>query len=184
MKDITDYCVYLKAKSEHIGGKLTELFNTAERYEMKELDLPETKSGKQRVIKEYQNRTGLAYLRRAERTRKFQSTDFLDAYIELQDALIEQIRRDIKRAGAPKVKVDGDLVAQAKAVPMTEFLKFTRDGFAPCPFHNEKSASFHHIAKSNKGHCFGCNKTADVIEVVAAQNNLKYMEAVKKILNK
>lgn len=41
-------------------------------------------------------------------------------------------------------------------------LRFNRSGFAVCPFHNEKTASFK--IHGGRGHCFGCGWHGDVID--------------------
>lgn len=41
-------------------------------------------------------------------------------------------------------------------------LTFNRAGFARCPFHNERTASFK--IHNNHGHCFGCGWDGDVID--------------------
>ena len=168
IKDVTDYCIHVKEDGADIESALHGWIDVAERFDMFEADEDEYKK---RINRGMENRN--------ERSRKMRSTFFIDRYIQIHTDRITEIRKSLKRKTT--AKVDGDLVARAKSVPMTEYLKFTRDGFAECPFHAEKSASFHYMKHSNKGHCFGCNKTADVIEVVAQQQNLKYMEAAKYI---
>ncbi|MCU0882404.1 MAG: CHC2 zinc finger domain-containing protein, partial [Hyphomonadaceae bacterium] len=55
------------------------------------------------------------------------------------------------------------------------------DMWACCPFHNEKSPSFH--ADEGKGayHCFGCGASGNAIDFVMAQDNLSFPEAVERL---
>jgi DNA primase len=50
-----------------------------------------------------------------------------------------------------------------------------------CPFHNEKTPSFH--VDSDKGlyHCFGCNKSGDLIAFVRETEQLGFTEAVEAL---
>lgn len=52
------------------------------------------------------------------------------------------------------------------------------DLWAPCPFHQEKSASFHVDDKKGFYYCFGCQAKGDVINFVRETENLGFMEAV------
>lgn len=51
---------------------------------------------------------------------------------------------------------------------------------ACCPFHDEDSPSFIFNKKNNTFHCFGCNRTVDIIDVYML-NNLTYAEACEKL---
>ena len=48
-----------------------------------------------------------------------------------------------------------------------------------CPFHGEKTPSFHISTEHGLFHCFGCGAGGDVITFVMKIENLDYMEAVK-----
>ena len=48
-----------------------------------------------------------------------------------------------------------------------------------CPFHNEKTPSFHVMPDKQFYHCFGCKKGGDVISFVRDIENLGYMDAVR-----
>lgn len=55
------------------------------------------------------------------------------------------------------------------------------DMWAPCPFHQEKTASFH--VDDGKGfyYCFGCHAKGDVITFLRESENLGFMEAVEAL---
>ena len=60
-------------------------------------------------------------------------------------------------------------------------LRFNRQGFASCPFHNEKTPSL--SVKEHKGiwHCFGCDEGGSAIDFVAKFNKVEPREAAKLI---
>ena len=53
------------------------------------------------------------------------------------------------------------------------------DMWAPCPFHQEKSASFHVDDKQGFYYCFGCHAKGDAISFVRETENVGFMEAVE-----
>ena len=52
------------------------------------------------------------------------------------------------------------------------------DMWAPCPFHQEKSASFHVDDRKGFYYCFGCHAKGDAIKFVQETENVGFMEAV------
>lgn len=55
-------------------------------------------------------------------------------------------------------------------------IEFDRKGFAKCPFHNEKTASFK-VYPNNTYYCFGCGAHGDVITFVMGVQNLSFEDA-------
>ncbi len=53
------------------------------------------------------------------------------------------------------------------------------DFWGCCPFHQEKSPSFHVRAASGLWHCFGCGEGGDVFEYVKKRENLDFPEAIR-----
>ncbi|SNR28048.1 DNA primase [Puniceibacterium sediminis] len=53
------------------------------------------------------------------------------------------------------------------------------DMWAPCPFHQEKSASFHVDDRKGFYYCFGCQAKGDAISFVCETENVDFMEAIK-----
>ena len=53
------------------------------------------------------------------------------------------------------------------------------DMWAPCPFHQEKSASFHVDDRKGFYYCFGCQAKGDAISFVRETENVSFMEAVE-----
>jgi DNA primase len=53
------------------------------------------------------------------------------------------------------------------------------DMWAPCPFHQEKSASFHVDDRKGYYYCFGCHAKGDAVTFVKETENLSFIEAVE-----
>ncbi|MEM9011311.1 MAG: DNA primase [Pseudomonadota bacterium] len=53
------------------------------------------------------------------------------------------------------------------------------DFWAPCPFHQEKTASFHVDDRKGYYYCFGCQAKGDAITFVRETENVGFMEAVE-----
>jgi len=50
-----------------------------------------------------------------------------------------------------------------------------------CPFHDERSPSFHVTPSKGYFHCFGCQEGGDVIDFVRKTDHLSFSEAVEKL---
>lgn len=53
------------------------------------------------------------------------------------------------------------------------------DWWAPCPFHQEKSASFHCDDQKGFYYCFGCQAKGDALTFLREHDGMEFMEAVK-----
>ncbi len=53
-----------------------------------------------------------------------------------------------------------------------------------CPFHAEKTPSFHVDSENQFYHCFGCGAGGDVLSFVMKQQNLSFIEAVKYLADR
>ena len=53
------------------------------------------------------------------------------------------------------------------------------DMWAPCPFHQEKTASFHVDDRKGFYYCFGCHAKGDIVSFVQETENVGFMEAVE-----
>jgi len=53
------------------------------------------------------------------------------------------------------------------------------DMWAPCPFHQEKSASFHVDDRKGFYYCFGCHAKGDAVTFVKETENVGFIEAVQ-----
>lgn len=55
------------------------------------------------------------------------------------------------------------------------------DWWSPCPFHQEKSASFHVDDRKGYYYCFGCQAKGDAVTFLKESGNLSFMEAVEEL---
>ncbi len=53
------------------------------------------------------------------------------------------------------------------------------DMWAPCPFHQEKNASFHVDDRKGYYYCFGCQAKGDAVSFVKETENVSFMEAIE-----
>ncbi|MEQ8366194.1 MAG: CHC2 zinc finger domain-containing protein, partial [Roseicyclus sp.] len=53
------------------------------------------------------------------------------------------------------------------------------DMWAPCPFHQEKTASFHVDDRKGYYYCFGCHAKGDALGFIKETENVGFMEAVE-----
>ena len=69
----------------------------------------------------------------------------------------------------------------SKDVLTTYGIEVNSKGFAVCPFHNEKTASFKVYNGSRGYYCFGCGESGDVIDFVKRFFNIPFNEALQKL---
>ncbi|MFC1609176.1 DNA primase [Patescibacteria group bacterium] len=68
-----------------------------------------------------------------------------------------------------------------------EYLRLEKAGNnwkAPCPFHNEKTASFMASEEKQMWHCFGCGKGGDMFTFLMEMEGLDFREALKVLAEK
>ncbi|QTQ11883.1 DNA primase [Treponema parvum] len=58
------------------------------------------------------------------------------------------------------------------------------DWWGCCPFHNEKTPSFHVEPEKNFYYCFGCHASGDAINFIKEMEKVSYVEAVKILAKK
>ena len=58
------------------------------------------------------------------------------------------------------------------------------DWWGCCPFHGEKTPSFHVDAEKKFYYCFGCHAGGDVIKFIMEQEKLSYTEAIESLAKK
>lgn len=60
-------------------------------------------------------------------------------------------------------------------------ITFDRGGFACCPFHGEKTPSFHITKDSRSFHCFGCGVSPDIIDLTMRMEDLDFTGALRRL---
>lgn len=81
-----------------------------------------------------------------------------------------------------RIKERTDIVAL-----IGETVRLTRRGrsfVGLCPFHKEKSPSFHVHAERGFFHCFGCQESGSAIDFVMKTNGLEFLEAVRVLADR
>ncbi len=90
--------------------------------------------------------------------------------MSLPSGFIEELRERVSLADVVGRKVTWDRKKSNQA---------RGDWWAPCPFHQEKTASFHVDDKQGFYYCFGCHAKGDAIGFVREIENVGFMEAVE-----
>ena len=91
---------------------------------------------------------------------------------------------------APASKISDHLIEQAKAVPIQELVsrvtpvrRAGRDFIALCPFHAERTPSFHIYSHDNHFHCNGCGAHGNnAVDFVIKHDGLSFPDAVRQLL--
>jgi DNA primase len=87
----------------------------------------------------------------------------------------------------PKEKL-AEIRSRANIVDIiSEYVTFKKSGknyLALCPFHAEKTPSFHVNEEKQIFYCFGCQKGGDVITFLREINNLSFVEAVSQLAHR
>jgi len=82
--------------------------------------------------------------------------------------------------GAIKAKID--VIEEIGLV--VKLQKSGRSFKGHCPFHNERTPSFHVFAESQNWHCFGCGEGGDVFTFVQKQQGLEFRDALLYLAEK
>ena len=88
-------------------------------------------------------------------------------------------KKDIEKA---KEKLgDNNAFIMAELLELDDFDE--KNLKACCPYHKENTASFIYNKKNHTMHCFSCNRTVDIIDVLMEEGNT-FLEAVKFLFDK
>ena len=81
-----------------------------------------------------------------------------------------------------QVRAATDLVALVQET--VELKPRGREFWCNCPFHGEKTPSFHIIPATQVWHCFGCNEGGDCFTYVQKRENLSFPEAIRYLADR
>ncbi|UWQ20027.1 DNA primase [Jannaschia sp. W003] len=90
--------------------------------------------------------------------------------MRLPDSFLDEIRARLSLSQVVGRRVTWDLRKSNQA---------KGDWWAPCPFHQEKSPSFHVDDQKGFFYCFGCGAKGNLFGFVQQQENVGFMEAVE-----
>jgi DNA primase len=88
----------------------------------------------------------------------------------------------ISQATKEQIRAASDIVDVIGA-----YIPLKRNGAnftALCPFHKEKTPSFHVSPQRQFFHCFGCHKGGDVFTFVREYENIDFMEALRRLADR
>jgi DNA primase len=88
----------------------------------------------------------------------------------------------ISQATKEQIRAASDIVDVIGA-----YIPLKRNGAnftALCPFHREKTPSFHVSPQRQFFHCFGCHKGGDVFTFVREYENIDFMEALRRLADR
>ena len=89
--------------------------------------------------------------------------------MSLPPGFLDELRERASLAGVVGRKVSWD---------MRKSNQGKGDMWAPCPFHQEKTASFHVDDRKGYYYCFGCQAKGDAITFIRETENVSFIEAV------
>ena len=76
-----------------------------------------------------------------------------------------------------------ELVARSDLVDVvSDYVRLTQKGgsyWGLCPFHGEKTASFHVVPDRQMYHCFGCGRGGGVVSFIMEMENLPFVDALR-----
>lgn len=97
------------------------------------------------------------------------------------DLALEWVQAEIEKedvpSPSPRTDASDDKLERAKAHPITALIKVSRDGFAKCVYHEEKSASMK-VYKENRAHSFCCGKSSDALDIYQAVHSCDFKTAL------
>lgn len=95
--------------------------------------------------------------------------------------------KTLKKIANGKLKnIDINKIREAKNISFSKFITYKKRGqrgWAICPFHKEKTASFMVNIPKNNFRCFGCGVHGDLIDFVQKLNEVSFTQAIDIILS-
>lgn len=179
VKDVTDF-FHLPDAPKKFGALMT----AAETYKLPhDWRDQKTKKGMQMRKKEYEEEIE-ALMAEARKRREAYEPDapiriLIDAYVDKRNELV----RAMKYFWRGKKAFDNTRILTAKQVPIDLFIKFNRQGFAKCVWHNDSNPSMYYYKKQNRVKCFSCGGHGDVLDVIQKIREVTLKDAITIILD-
>ena len=95
---------------------------------------------------------------------------------KIKNTVITQYNVHVFRPDYYDKSVNKLQIEKANSVDLQKFIQASKSGFALCPFHGEKTPSFH-ITK-NMYYCFGCGESGKTIDYIMKTRGFSFKEAV------
>lgn len=122
------------------------------------------------IISQYEDATRLYYEKKAK------GVDTTEVE-KLKNALQKRYEMYVNNCGITEEDVD-----VARKSKMSEQIHVDSRGYANCPFHIEKTPSFH--VKDNKWYCFGCSGGGDTIAFIQKRDGVGFLQAIRLLCKK
>lgn len=138
------------------------------------------------LIKEYRHIIDDNLMMRARYLREHAVSD--EREVLLINIFMDEIDKlKAKKASLSRKKIiksnNKNEIAEAKLIPITDFIQFNNQRFANCIWHDDKNPSMHYYPKTNRVKCFSCGEHGDVLDVVQKLHNINLPQAISFILN-
>lgn len=157
-KDVTEFL------QKYPVEKFRDLFLDAQRYDL---------SGRTKVVLD----------RLVDQMRKMVSENKDIRFIQfVLDKYVARYESEKKQKKHSALDMSEDRVVKARSVPIYQVKTFNGSGFTNCLWHHEKTGSLKYYKDSNRVHCFGCGKNADVIDVVMKLRECTFTEAIEFLI--
>lgn len=175
--DVTDYFTKLgKTTADFLKIDLQSYMLPRDWSELK------TKKELSDRVKEYKTAIELI-MEEARHTRsQWKSDRHLQILLEIYMNKLTPLKRAIKYFYSGRKDMGADRITRAKSVPIPQFVKFNRAGYAICIWHNEQTPSMYYYENQNRVKCFSCSKLGDVIDVVQQIHRVGIQDALSIIL--
>jgi DNA primase len=130
------------------------------------LEFPEDKSQKdtKRLTAFYQ-----------DLSRKLRNKQIPDTFATIM------MERCLAQIDKPKIKqapLESSDLTSLKKIPISQFIKLSKDNSARCLWHEEKTPSMKYYPDTNSLYCFGCGSYGDIISVIQKLENCSFKVAV------
>lgn len=139
-------------------------------------------------VQEFKNAADTLLTQRQQIIASREYDPYIEFALEYVNKRYETYREQKKRFEARKQLAQSGVEIDVKQVPVDSIISFNNQGYAPCIWHNERTASmFYNNFQSkfpNTVKCFGCGAMGDVIDVVMQMHNLDFKEAVNFLKGK